>query len=330
LNLSRERLEAEAAESGFAPEILEKIAFLLAVLEGVNRHPLLRGHLALKGGTALNLFTAGVPRLSVDIDLNYVGDPDVEAMRARRPDVERAIQAVCEREGLLVRTVPGEHAGGSWSLAYRSAYGGTTHLKVDVVFMYRVPLWQARVLDSVPIGGLHATGITVVDEHELAAGKLVALLSRHAGRDLFDSHRLLKSGTLDHERLRLAFVVYGGMSRRDWRSVHADELQASPQELGRNLVPLLRASGRPGSDDLSAWAEQLVADTRAGLAAVLPLRHREAQFLDLLLDEGQVVPELLTDDEALRGRIQVHPGLEWKALNVRKFRDGLDPKSEPA
>src|ERR1017187_5728107 len=118
--------------------------------------------------------SASVPRLSVDIDLNYIGDPDVDAMRARRLDVERALQAVCEREGLFVRAMPGEHAGGSWALTYRSAYGGTQSLKIDVVFMYRVPLWPVRVCDSWPVGGLHATGISVVDDHELAAGKLVA------------------------------------------------------------------------------------------------------------------------------------------------------------
>ncbi|MCG2795115.1 MAG: nucleotidyl transferase AbiEii/AbiGii toxin family protein [Actinomycetia bacterium] len=31
------------------------------------------GKLVLKGGTALNLFYLDMPRLSVDIDLNYIG-----------------------------------------------------------------------------------------------------------------------------------------------------------------------------------------------------------------------------------------------------------------
>jgi hypothetical protein len=56
MSLSRERLDAESAGTGFDPATLEKLAFLLAVLEGVNRHPLLKGRLALKGGTALDLF----------------------------------------------------------------------------------------------------------------------------------------------------------------------------------------------------------------------------------------------------------------------------------
>jgi hypothetical protein len=50
--LSRERLERESALTGFRPDILEKVAYLLALLEGFNRHPFLKGKLALKGGTA--------------------------------------------------------------------------------------------------------------------------------------------------------------------------------------------------------------------------------------------------------------------------------------
>jgi hypothetical protein len=35
---------------------LEKVIHLLNLLEGFNRHPFLKERLALKGGTALNLF----------------------------------------------------------------------------------------------------------------------------------------------------------------------------------------------------------------------------------------------------------------------------------
>jgi hypothetical protein len=46
------------------------------------------------------------------VDLNYVGALDREVMLAERPKIEQAVQAVCGREGLQVRRVPGDHAGG--------------------------------------------------------------------------------------------------------------------------------------------------------------------------------------------------------------------------
>ena len=85
MRLSRERLRREATATGFRVEILEKVAQLLDLLDGFNRHPYLKRRLALKGGTALNLFVFDVPRLSIDIDLNYVGQIDREAITRSPP-----------------------------------------------------------------------------------------------------------------------------------------------------------------------------------------------------------------------------------------------------
>ena len=107
-------LRRAASESGFRPDALEKVIRLLELMEGVARHPFLEGRVALEGGTALNLFLFDVPRLSVDIDLNYIGAPDLETMQTERPRVERALEAVCGRLGIQVRRMPADHAGGKW------------------------------------------------------------------------------------------------------------------------------------------------------------------------------------------------------------------------
>ena len=49
------------------------------------------GKLALKGGTALNLVISEVPKLSVDIDLNYIGAEECESMLAERPRIQHNI-----------------------------------------------------------------------------------------------------------------------------------------------------------------------------------------------------------------------------------------------
>ena len=99
--LSHEVLLREAAASGFQAEPLEKAARLLELLDTIRRHPFLKGRLVLKGGTALNLFLFDVPRLSVDVDLNYIGGPDRETMLAERPQVEQS-----QRESAPGRTPP--------------------------------------------------------------------------------------------------------------------------------------------------------------------------------------------------------------------------------
>ena len=56
------------------------------------------------------------------------------------------------------------------------------------------------------------------------------------------------------------------------------------------------------------------------MGIVLPLSRPEREFLDVLLDKGDVNPQLLTQDSALAKRISEHPALAWKALNVREFK----------
>jgi hypothetical protein len=58
---------------------------------------------------------------------------------------------------------------------------------------------------------------------------------------------------------------------------------------------------------------------REYLKSVLPLRQNEIEFLDLLNDSGDIKPELITDDSDLQYKISIHPGILWKALNVKKY-----------
>jgi predicted nucleotidyltransferase component of viral defense system len=67
--ISRETLILEANNTGFRAEILEKVIRLIDLLNAFVQDEFLQSRIALKGGTALNLFHFNLPRLSVDIDL---------------------------------------------------------------------------------------------------------------------------------------------------------------------------------------------------------------------------------------------------------------------
>jgi len=223
MKISAERLTAEAKSTGFRPDILEKVAHLLGLLNTLHQHPFLKEKLVLKGGTALNLFVFDIPRLSVDIDLNYVGAESRDAMLKERPKIEQAIHAVFKREGFEVRRMPEKHAGGKWLLRYQSAFGQRGNLEVDINFMYRVPLWPVRILSSHQLESWQAFNVPVMDIHELAAGKLTALLARHKARDLFGSYHILQMENLSLDQLRIAFVVYGAMNRKDWHLISIED-----------------------------------------------------------------------------------------------------------
>jgi len=143
-------LAVVAGETGFLPGTIEKVVRLMSLFDGFNAHPFLRSRLALKGGTAINLFSDNVPRLSVDIDLNYIRSPHLEGMRAERPQLEQAIQDVCRREDIAVRHVPVGHAGGKWRLAYSDSEGNPGSLELDINFLLRTPLWPVSKAECKP------------------------------------------------------------------------------------------------------------------------------------------------------------------------------------
>jgi hypothetical protein len=119
--------------------------------------------------------------------------------------------------------------------------------------------------------------IPVLDLHELASGKLAALLSRQASRDLFDAHQLLTKGNLDREKLRLGFVLYGAMNRKDWRTVKVEDVGCDEQELKDQLAPVVRSEflAQWKSGD---WAQRMIAECRRGLEVILPMNANEIAF----------------------------------------------------
>ncbi len=320
MKVSLRKLQTEAQATGFRPEILEKVIHLLNLLEGLQAHPFLKGKLALKGGTALNIFHFDLPRLSVDVDLNYIGAVGLEEMQEERPKIEEAVQLVCSREEVSVTRLPGDHAGGKWRLRYQSALGEGGNLELDLNFMYRVPLWPVSVQDSRAVGSYRAVGIPVLDLHELAAGKLSALLSRRTSRDLFDAHLLLTQARLDAKKLRLGFVLCGAMNRKDWRTVSPADAEVDIHELESRLVPVLRGDFIEDVGTPKKWGERLLNECREKLSVVLPFSVEEKEFLERLLEHGEIKASLLTDDAKMAERIKTHPLLQWKALNVQQYK----------
>jgi hypothetical protein len=57
----------------------------------------------LKGGTAINLFYLDLPRLSVDIDLNYVGQIERGPMLDEKQKLVQAVNQVCRGLGYKVQ-----------------------------------------------------------------------------------------------------------------------------------------------------------------------------------------------------------------------------------
>jgi len=84
-------LGKKAKELGFMRDTLEKVTRLADILEYFNTNPILKDNLALKGGTAINLTIFNLPRLSVDIDMDYLITNNREEMLEGREVINSII-----------------------------------------------------------------------------------------------------------------------------------------------------------------------------------------------------------------------------------------------
>jgi len=320
---SAQTLQRIADQTGHQQGTLEKVLRLLDLLQEIARDPVLSERLVLKGGTALNVFHLGLDRLSVDIDLNYIGALDRAVMETERPTVDAAINRLLASQGYSVRRQPDEHAGGKWLARYASALGGNATLELDVNYMARQPLFGAARMESVPLSDMRARDVLVLDLHEIVAGKLVALIDRHAARDLFDARRILSIDGLDWSQIKAAVPAIGACWRRDWRTMSVATIKGDPRELRQKLAICLPRDRFAGKEDVNAWIEETVALCRERFAFLFDLTANEQNFLDGVLDRGEIKPELLDVEPEIRARIGAMPMLAWKCLHVRKHR-GLD------
>ena len=71
IEYNRVELGKAAKERGFVRDTFEKVLRLKEILRYFNEDEYLREHLVLKGGTAINMTIFNLPRLSVDIDMDF-------------------------------------------------------------------------------------------------------------------------------------------------------------------------------------------------------------------------------------------------------------------
>lgn len=311
-------IRREAKEHGYRPENLEKVYRLLNLIETFMEIPYLRDRLVLKGGTALNLFHAErLPRLSVDIDFNYIGSLNREVMQQERIELESIIHDVCQRSGYELDRNPRAHAGGKMIWAYPSASGNKGRIEIDLNYLFRVPLWKPEVRESP--NWPKQVKANVLNIHELAAGKLHALLGREASRDLFDSYHILTRNNLDEDKLRIAFTAYAAMERKNWQEIQFDESKFTVKEIRDRLIPVLQHDYMPPTSriGLERWVDELVKGTKHSLSKVLPFKEREIEYLNLLQENGENKPELITNDNNLCAIIKNHPSILWRISQTK-------------
>lgn len=97
---NRRELDERSRQYGINRDTFEKVLRLKIILEYFNSQDYLKEHLLLKGGTAINLTIFNLPRLSVDIDLDFVPNLPREETMSAREAVSDIIRRYMSEQGI--------------------------------------------------------------------------------------------------------------------------------------------------------------------------------------------------------------------------------------
>jgi len=304
-----------AARHAFQPSTVEKALRLQVLLNDIFRHPFLKDKLVLKGGTAINMFYLPLPRLSVDIDLNYIGELDMERMQAERSEVERALETLAGANGYRVQYGSEEHAGRKFYLNFQSCFGLSDRIELDVNYLLRICFLAPERLTGIRLDEAVPCSANVLQFEELMAGKMKAFIERRAVRDLYDLYMLTRSRrSYDRALWRKITIALASTIARDLRDITPDDVLDLGDTLFEDvLYPTLRAHDRPDK-------QGMINSVRPLLQEVLDFTDSERDFLDAVM-QGEIKADgLFPDDPGLAKRVELNPAVRWKVKNVRQFR----------
>lgn len=315
ITINKQVLETIAREQGFIRDNMEKVLRLVSILDYINHHELLQHALTLKGGTAINLAIFRMPRLSVDIDLDFAIPCNREEMLEYRNQINDVLLRYMEQEGyLLLPATKNPHTLDSWVFSYINAGGNKDVIKVEINYSDRCHILPI-VQHNVSIDFLQSFSVRTLAPIELFASKLNALVNRGAMRDMYDVWNMIRFELFctdaDRDLLRKSFVFYLtvgssipiGKIPTSFSSFPTIE-NANFPKIRAQLLPMLRKTEKfdfvEAKECVLKWLHEF-----------LQFTPQEVEYINQF-NKQSYRPEWLFEDKDILSRIQQHPMALWR------------------
>ncbi|GAA4056637.1 nucleotidyl transferase AbiEii/AbiGii toxin family protein [Amphibacillus indicireducens] len=286
-------LGKKAEELGFVRDTLEKVTRLADILEYLNTNPILKDSLALKGGTAINLTIFNLPRLSVDIDLDYLITNSREEMLESREVINTTIDRYMVSQGYSKNPkTKNPHSLDSWVYDYMGASGNRDNIIIEINYSLRSHVLEA---EERPIITEHFSSeykVKSLAPIEIYGSKINALLSRAAARDLYDARNMIHFGLFDEseeELLRKCVVFYAAVSAKDINKTFDTKAidSITQRKIKTDLLPVIKRKDDFELESAKKLVKEYISD-------LMVLTKEEKEFLDRF-ENGEYIPELLFD-----------------------------------
>lgn len=307
-------LAASASKYGFHRDVFEKVLRLKNVLEFFQTEELLKEHFALKGGTAINLTIFPLPRLSVDIDMDYIPNDSKEDMMSSREKIKSLLKTYMESKDYnLSVNSRFRHSLDAFHFQYLNAAGNRDIIKIELNYSLRSHVLDTEAREILTDAFGERINVKTVHPIEIFAAEANALMSRAAARDHYDFYNLTNSNLFpdqtERDLLRKTVIFYATISAETVNSqfdtAAIDNLSFA--RIRRDLFPVLtnrEANRHFVIDDYKSASKNY-------LKELMVLTPDEESYMESFI-RGEYRPELLFSDETIVSRIANHPMAIWK------------------
>ncbi|MCK5560808.1 MAG: nucleotidyl transferase AbiEii/AbiGii toxin family protein [Thermoplasmata archaeon] len=309
--LRRTDFEKLQRTTGFNLDLLEKAYNLTRVLQAIQNHDIMKINLSLKGGTALNFLYLDLPRLSIDIDFNYIGKIAKEDMLETRPVVENHIKTIGEKLGYETKIKGQSYILSRHSLKYTTIRNTKDHIKIEINYLDRLPIADL-VIKKFPsiFPDIFTFPVTTYSLEEIAAQKIKACIERTEPRDIFDLYCLSKQNLELDKARKIAAVYYCMCNKKINKEILKKKEEYDLAKLEQELQQFVRDSEKFDAKTI----RQSAADF---LKQILSFTSSEQDFIDTFFNKKKIVPELLFPNKSM---IKQHPALLKKLKKMRKLK----------
>lgn len=260
---------------------------------------------ALKGGTAINLFHRNFPRFSVDIDLCYLPLEDRDKTYQNLHGILRELKDSLEKKlGLKVRAsnpLDGEKE------AKLVAVKGDVEIKIEPNFVLRSSLFPAVDIELASNAvkefkkSVTARCLNIADTY---GGKICAALDRQHPRDLYDVKYLLENEGITTD-VKDSFILYLISHNRPINELLNPNFKDITREYSEEFVDMAQ---------IEVSLEELLANRKKLVRLInTSLTQNDKEFL---LGFAADQPDWTLVRE---NKIKDYPSVKWKIMNQKKM-----------
>lgn len=309
LQFNRREVDVRARKYGFNRDTFEKVIRLRMILEFMNTQACMREHLLLKGGTAINLTVFNLPRLSVDIDLDFVPNLMRDETAKERERLTEILKGYMSEQGYFLSEASRfSHSLDAFHYNYVNAAGNKDMIKIEINYSLRTHVFPSE--DRVFVTDAFGEPIKVrtVAAMEIFAAKTNALLSRAAARDLYDFCNMtdMRLFSEEEDMFRKCIIFYATISAKEVNKTFdtsaIDSLVFS--KIKSDLFPVLAVRDK---FDLEGKKQQ----AKEYIASLMKPTEAENDYMERFIAK-EYKPELLFDDAEIVERLRNHPMALWK------------------